>query len=298
MTETAETLRRRMAGARELQSVVRTMKTMAAGNVSRYEQAVRSLNEYSRTVRRGLGICLHEGYGKDLRPESARAGSHVTGSVVFGSDQGLVGRFNELVAELASSDRENSGDEPPVWAVGERMTEHLRNLGLSPAGTFNVPAGVEGISPLVGRILHDCESRLGPDGIAGLQLFFCRRRTDGGLEPVCKRLIPPGRGWLRELADRPWPMKTLPEVLGDGDTAFKALIREYLFVSLFRACAESMASENAGRLSAMQRAERNIEDMLGDLHSRFHRMRQSRIDEELFDVVSGFEALSGGHPPI
>jgi F-type H+-transporting ATPase subunit gamma len=65
-----------------------------------------------------------------------------------------------------------------------------------------------------------------------------------------------------------------------------------LFVSLFRACAESMASENASRLAAMERAARNIDELLQSLQGSFHSRRQSGIDEELFDVVSGFEAIS------
>lgn len=83
-----------------------------------------------------------------------------------------------------------------------------------------------------------------------------------------------------------------PEIVGDGSKPLRALIREYLFVSLFRACAESLASENASRLAAMQRADKNISDLLLDLKETFHRLRQSGIDEELFDVVSGFEALN------
>jgi F-type H+-transporting ATPase subunit gamma len=63
-------------------------------------------------------------------------------------------------------------------------------------------------------------------------------------------------------------------------------------VVMFQACAESLASENASRLAAMQRAEKNIGEMLEDLKSRFHRMRQEAIDEELFDVVSGYEVLA------
>ena len=78
---------------------------------------------------------------------------------------------------------------------------------------------------------------------------------------------------------------------GDTET-LRALIREYLFVSLFRACAESLASENASRLAAMQRADKNIDELLEDLNRTFHRLRQSGIDEELFDVISGFEALT------
>ncbi|MEB0059453.1 F0F1 ATP synthase subunit gamma [Variovorax sp. LG9.2] len=71
----------------------------------------------------------------------------------------------------------------------------------------------------------------------------------------------------------------------------RALIREYLFVSIFRACAESLASENASRLAAMDRADRNIDEMLGTLEDALHRLRQAKIDEELSDVISGFKAL-------
>jgi len=58
-----------------------------------------------------------------------------------------------------------------------------------------------------------------------------------------------------------------------------------------KAYAESLASENASRLAALQRAEKNIDELLDDLSLKFHGLRQSNIDEELFDVVSGFEAL-------
>ena len=80
--------------------------------------------------------------------------------------------------------------------------------------------------------------------------------------------------------------------MSSGASTLLAFVREYLFVSLFRACAESLASENASRLAAMQRAEKNIDELLEDLNRTFHRLRQSGIDEELFDVISGFEALT------
>jgi F-type H+-transporting ATPase subunit gamma len=43
----------------------------------------------------------------------------------------------------------------------------------------------------------------------------------------------------------------------------------------------------------MERAEKNIKDLLESLHSQYHRLRQSGIDEELSDVISGFDALAG-----
>ncbi len=101
------------------------------------------------------------------------------------------------------------------------------------------------------------------------------------------------RNGAHGLAEIAWPTANLPEVVGGDAATLPALIREYLFISLFRACAESLASENASRLAAMQRAEKNIDELLAQLHAAFHRVRQTGIDEELFDVVSGFEALTG-----
>ena len=95
-----------------------------------------------------------------------------------------------------------------------------------------------------------------------------------------------------KLVELPWPTGNLPEVMGETTATLRALIREYLFISLFRACADSLSSENASRLAAMQRADKNIDELLEDLNGAFHRLRQSGIDEELFDVISGFEALS------
>ena len=72
---------------------------------------------------------------------------------------------------------------------------------------------------------------------------------------------------------------------------FQRLIREYLFVSLFRAFAESLASENASRLASMQVAERNIEEHLHALTTESRQLRQMTITSELLDIISAYEAL-------
>jgi F-type H+-transporting ATPase subunit gamma len=58
-----------------------------------------------------------------------------------------------------------------------------------------------------------------------------------------------------------------------------------------------LASENASRLAAMERADKNIDELLENFHGVYHRLRQSGIDEELFDVISGYEALSKTKKP-
>jgi F-type H+-transporting ATPase subunit gamma len=78
----------------------------------------------------------------------------------------------------------------------------------------------------------------------------------------------------------------------DRRQLFSALIRQYLFVALYRAFAESMASENASRLGSMLAAEKNIQGHLSRLTVDYHQGRQQSITEELLDIVAGFEILT------
>jgi F-type H+-transporting ATPase subunit gamma len=293
MSDSTAGLRRKIAGAEDLRSVVRTMKAVAASSIGQYEKSVRALDDYYRTVELGLGVCFRKSGPAPLVAErKGKTAVEAIGAVVFGSDQGLVGQFNDVVADHAVKTLAALPAKPEVWAVGERVHARLADAGLLLIGLFSVPGSVKAITPLVGQILVGCGLHRTQGDATELHLFFNRPTSGSGYEPVNQRLLPLDENWRRRLADLPWPTGNLPEVMGSGTATLRAFIREYLFVSLFRACAESLASENASRLAAMQRADKNIDESLEDLNGKFHRLRQSGIDEELFDVVSGFEALS------
>lgn len=291
MSDTTASLRRKIDSAGDLQSVVRTMKALAASSIGQYEQSVRALGDYHRTVELGLSICFRKSALAAAVPaRKGHADTATVGAIVFGSDQGLVGRFNDVVADFAVTKLAALPGKLQVWAVGERAYGRLFDAGLSPVGGFAVPTSIAGIAPLVGQILVASEAHHDADDGGELHLFYNRPSAGAAFEPVAQRLLPLDDSWRRDLAKLPWPTSNLPEVLGDhGDNTatLRALIREYLFVSLFRACAESLASENASRLAAMQRADKNIDELLETYNGSFHRLRQSSIDEELFDVTSG-----------
>jgi F-type H+-transporting ATPase subunit gamma len=292
MSETTESLRKKIDRANDLQSVVRTMKALAASSIGQYENSVNALSDYYRTVEMGLEICFRE---IALTVPAEQTGKKNVGSifaVVFGSDQGLVGQFNDIVADYSVKKLEALPGKARVWAVGERVYSRLAEAGLPLLGLFPVPNSVKAITPLIGQILLESEKFRNMDENAELYLFYNRHKTRASYEPVSQRLLPLDETWRSNLSKVPWPTGNLPEVMGDSTETLRALIREYLFVSLFRACAESLASENASRLAAMQRADKNINELLDNLKGEFYRVRQSGIDEELFEVISGFEALS------
>jgi F-type H+-transporting ATPase subunit gamma len=294
MSETTESLRRKISSAGDLRSVVRTMKAMAASSIGQYENSVRALAVYYRTLELGLGACFRE-YRAAGSPAGGKGPTHcgAISAIVFGSDQGLVGQFNDVIADYAIKSLAMLPGKARVWAVGERVHARLADAGPPLAGLFTVPNSVQAIAPLVGQLQIESEAHRDGGENVSLWVFHNRPQSDALYEPVSQRLLPLDAQWQRDLAKVRWPTTNLPEVLGTGTTTLGALIREYLFISLFRACAESLASENASRLAAMERADKNINDLLEELQGNFHQLRQSSIDEELFDVISGFEALGG-----
>lgn len=266
------------------------MKALAASSIGQYENSVRSLNDYYRVVELGLSVCLRA-VERDQPAAQRNREPAVIGAVIFGSDQGLVGQFNELVAELVLATLRKLPGEPLVWTVGERLNARLEEAGLVADRLFAVPGSVQAITPLIGEIQLHSESVFGAAD-AQVYVFYNRPLGGAGYEPSMRQLLPLDEFWRRDLATLRWPTRLLPELLGDQPGTLLALIREYLFISLYRACAESLAAENAARLAAMERADKNISEMLEELHLTFNRERQRVIDEELFDVISGFESLS------
>lgn len=290
MSGVSENLSRRIAGAKDLAAVVRSMKALAASSIGQYELAVASLTSYYRTVQLGLTACL-KADGLPLRIlEKPRTAS--IGAIIVGSDQGLVGRFNEVLFSFAREELKSmDGKITHIWSVGDRMHELVADSALSPGPALPVPSSVDAITTLVDALLVDIEAARERGTVGMIRLFHNRPAAGAGYDPVSERLLPFDSVWLSSLISIPWPTRNPPQIIGDTAT-LEYFIREFLSVLLFRACAESLASENSTRLAAMQRAEKNIDEIRQQLDRRYHRLRQDSIDEELFDVVSGYELLS------
>jgi F-type H+-transporting ATPase subunit gamma len=269
------------------------MKALSASSIGQFNQSVLALADYYRTVELGLGACFRESLRSALPPPAKehRDASPI-GAIVFGSDQGMVGQFNDVIADYAIHTLAELHCKSRVWAVGERVHARLKDAGLPILGLFNVPSSVQSIAPLVGQIQTESETHRAKGEYSRVYVFHNRPKSGSLYEPVSQRMLPLDSQWEQSLVKTPWPTGNLPEVMCTSNTTLRALIREYLFISLFKACAESLASENASRLAAMERADKNIKGLLEKLQGTFNRLRQDGIDEELFDVIAGSGSAS------
>jgi F-type H+-transporting ATPase subunit gamma len=292
--ETLDSLRRKLAVTGDLQEVVKTMKSLAAVSIHQYEKAVESLGYYRRTMEMGLQIVMGRHPGERAQPQPAPRGR--LGAVIFGSELGMCGQFNDLLVDFALERCEElaGGKENRlIMAVGARAVSLLEEAGERVEFYFDVPGSLSGITPRVQEMLLQIEAWQCPGGVERIVLFHHQPLSGAAYRPRSVPLWPVDLAWLEALGRRPWPSKVLPTYTMDRARLLYDLLGQYLFVTLYQALAESLASENAARLAAMQAAENNIEERLKDLRLQYNQLRQSTITEELLDIVAGFEALTG-----
>ncbi|MBP8924469.1 MAG: F0F1 ATP synthase subunit gamma [Pseudomonadales bacterium] len=287
MAQTLEILSRHSATLNSIRGIVHTMKTLSAINAAPYEQAARSIEAYHKTILQGFAAFAHRTGEIALQPENTAA--HLV--VVFGSDHGLCGNYNEILAAVV---KQHCTVQPArklrLLCVGAQMNDALVDQDLSPEAVLLPPASADGI----GRLARDIVTRL--DGISRGQLYriavslaFTLRGEDGLREPVTRCLLPLEPGLLQR--DRRWHSRTLPDYSMAPDALLASLIRSHIFASVFRASAEAMVTENSARLALMQQAEQSVDDRLEQVKGELQSVRQTEVTNELMDVIIGFEAL-------
>jgi F-type H+-transporting ATPase subunit gamma len=288
MTST-ESLKQRMENLGDLRQIVRTMKALSAVSIRQYERAASALAEYEGTVELGLRAVLRDaptaatgsGAQRDAGTGQGDGRDGTAAVIVLGTDHGLCGRFNEVIAEHVRD-----------WlAVGERVAPGLELVagGLPP--TFPTPSSAAGITAVVQRLLLRVDAWRA-EGVERVDIHHNRPTGRAGYEPRHQRLFPLDPARFRHRAKASWPSRRLPLYTLPSGALLGHLLRQHYFIVLFRACAESLAAEHGSRLSAMQAAEKNLDERLEEITGRYRRERQAAITRELLDVVAGFEAAS------
>ena len=272
-----------------LLNLVRNVKALAAVTIREQQMTAGALKHYQSTLESALGLVLSR---RALESEEGIPGEihgRGTARIVLGSDQGMCGAFNQAVCRQL----EKPG-EGPLVVVGYRAWRELEKRGFQVIETLGIPSGAVGAHRLVGALLVYLE-QWQQDPLVGEVLLYLNVPSRGGegYQSVCRRLLPLGREWLKRIRSQRWVSRTQPMVLGTQPEVLQSLLRQWLYVNVYRALADSLVAESEARLSTMRNAERNIEGKLDYLEREYRSIRQSQIDAELLDISAGFEAVMG-----
>ena len=294
--QTIESLQQRISTVHDLAAVVRTMKALSGATIRQYEQAAAAVGEYYRTVELGLRAVLHGAPSRAAplprlpkRPVAAAAAV-----IVIGSDHGLCGRFNELIVQHALAEAKRLLSASHYFlTVGVQPRDRLREQKRSVAEAWTAPATVAAITRTVEQLLLGIDRLRNQHKVFEVMLVHQAPAGRSLYRAHSIQLLPVDFSRFRPLGEQPWPGKSLPYYTQDRQELLAALIRQYFLVTLFRACAESLACEHAARLAVMQRADKNIAEHLQELNNLYRQQRQAAITDELLDIIAGSEALAG-----
>lgn len=288
--ETLESLSDALETTGDIQSIVRTMKALSSVSIRQYEHAEAAMSDYARTVELGLMALLRQRRQVGPPLPGADSGTGRVVLIVIGSDRGLCGGYNDKITRFAQSRMDS---RPMVLGViGARVAARLEADGRRADAVHTLPGSVEGLSRLVQALIVEIDRWTQVEGVGQVWLLHNRREGRITAKPQAHRLLPLPESYLRKLSEADWPGRSLPLFRMDPDRLMSWLVQQRLFVVIYRALTEALASEHASRLAAMQAAERNIEERRDDLRQLYRLRRQETITRELLDVVSGYEAVS------
>ncbi len=284
--ETLEVLGRKVHTAHDLLSVVKTMKSLAAVNIRQYMAAAEAMSAYGAVVANGWQALLWN------RPplNHLKRDDGPACCLILGSDQGMCGQFNELVAQCGQASmltEDTSGGASVYWTAGDRVRAILEESGPLEEH-FSLPVSIPAIGELISRIVSRFAALHAQGRVGRFRVCANRLGPAGTYAPQSVQVLPLEH---RRTAKREWPGRCLPMIGIGAEQLYEHLFHQHLFASIYTAFVQSLASENAARFRAMQAAEQNIRELEEDLQARFRETRQNGITAELLDIVSGSEAL-------
>src|SRR5690606_14011760 len=197
-------VRRKLDTAASLGDLVTTMKGLASVRVHQYRRTMRALDASTHTLDLAARALLY------LPPEVADSQPRADASstvVVFGSDRGLCGAFNDRMARFAARDLTQAaaqGVPVRIVAVGRRVARRLRSAGRAPEALLSAPTGLGAVDAAVADLLDfvDTYRRAGHE--SELRLVYARPIGSTRFEPATSLVLPVDSGWGRRPKGRPW----------------------------------------------------------------------------------------------
>lgn len=280
-----QSMKKSIDSTTNLHSIVNTMKAHASTNIIQFQRSALASRQYRVVLDMALHVVLSHEAEKILDKERVEGD---TIHVVFGSDHGLCGSFNERIAFYAQNSIPKD-EKNIILAVGRQALTRL-SVTHTIAKCFTVPSTDEGITPTVQRLLFEIDHIKGERKVSRILLHYNKPVKGAVFEEETEILFPID---LREIAKdtHEWSSNTIPTYYMDSERLMSDLLKQYFFITLFRTFCFSLVAENESRIASMTSAAKNIEERLDDLQMLYKRMRQGSITDEIRDISSGFIAL-------
>jgi F-type H+-transporting ATPase subunit gamma len=292
-------VRIRIASVKSTQQITNAMKMVAASKLRRAQTAIIRLRPYAaklRSILQNLSSSIEDSnenaYSKVREPNRILL-------VVITSNRGLCGGFNSNVIKAANNlvqtsyTRQAAAGNVHLVTVGRKGSEFFAKRNFSRVDSQDAlldGISFEKIAPLAQQLMKSFVDKQYDQ----IMIVYNQFKNAAVQRLIVEQFLP----IIPEAVAKPagdLHTTKMPDYIfePDKETIIRELIPKSLRIQLYKAILDSFASEQGARMTAMQKATDNAQELLRDLRISYNKARQNAITKELLEIVSGAEALKG-----
>ncbi len=286
-------IKRRITSVKSTQKITSAMKMVAAAKLRRAQEAIENARPYAVRMRSTLEEVskgtLEETHPLLVAHEERRA----LELVVVTSDRGLAGAFNSSVIKKADAilkQREGTFESVGLTLLGKKANDYYSRRRADQI-TFNSPIDGDVSYEQAADVARELARRYVAGELDEVILIYSEFKSTMTQTPIATQLLPfrpmgsDDDATDAEVEASPYEIEPDPEAL------LAALVPKAMEVEVFRALLENQAGEHAARMTAMEAATKNTEELIESLTLQYNRARQAAITSELVEIVTGAQAL-------
>ena len=283
---TLREIRRRISSVRSTQQITKAMKMVAAAQLRKAQDRALSMRPYSEKLTEIVGhlVANVEDHSEPLLIEKP---AESILSVVVTADRGLCGGFNSnLIRESVRNLQLINDKEVQVFAVGKKSTEYFSKRDyvlFSNKDNFFNHLEFDIAVDLAGTLIEAYKQ----NQFDRIDIYYNKFKSAVAQEITCEQFLPliPDKETVEQKSSVDFLYQPSKEEL------LSAIIPKHLNMQLWKILLESYAAEQAARMTAMENATENAEELIAKLTLTYNRARQAAITKEISEIVGGAEAL-------
>jgi F-type H+-transporting ATPase subunit gamma len=284
-------IKRRITSVRSTQKITSAMKMVAAAKLRRAQDAIENARPYALRMRSTLEE-VSRGTLEETHPLLAvHEQRKALELIVITSDRGLAGAFNSAVlkkAEAVLAEREAEFAKVGLILLGKKANDYYRRRRANQI-SFNSPIDGDVSFDQAADVAREVSRRYVAGEIDEVIVIFSEFVSTMTQTPTTTQLLP---FTPPESGDGSAVAAALPyEIEPNPETLLATLVPKAIETEVFRALLENQAGEHAARMTAMEAATKNTEDLIESLTLQYNRARQAAITSELVEIVTGAQAL-------
>lgn len=290
--ESLQTLKHRVASMSDLMDIIGALRALAGIRVQEAQATLQGIRLYSNSIANALGQAanlLDSDETKSLVGLKGQAYAHDKLLIVFMSEHGFVGNYNQILIKRTEQETHKTGEK--IFILGSRGIATATEHGLIMDGGTPMITHQASVLKLARTLSHEVYRRIAIDNIHRVSLVFARSESMIASDITVRTLLPLDLRHFESGLSKVAPLHTLP-----SHDLVERLAEEYVVAELAHVITEALASENGARLKTMDKAHINISDKLDDLKHLEHQIRQDQITIELLEIIAGAEAIMEADP--